>query len=107
MSTTEEKQTEKPAEKLTLKKLFDRTDVRSKFEEMLGKRASSFITSVLQAAASNDMLKDADPLSIYNAASVAATLDLPINNSLSFSYIVPFKDTKNNRTLAQFIIGYR
>ncbi len=46
-------------------------------------------------------MKNASPQSIYNAACVAATLDLPINNNLGFAYIVPYgKD-------AQFQMGYR
>jgi recombination protein RecT len=76
-------------------------NVKRKFEELLGKRASSFLTSVLQIVSNNSYLKNASPQSIYNAACVAATLDLPINNNLGFAYIVPYgKD-------AQFQMGYR
>jgi recombination protein RecT len=66
---------------ITLKSLFEKEDVQKKFQQMLGKKSQGFITSVLQIAASNDMLAKADPMSILNAAAVAATLDLPLNNS--------------------------
>lgn len=92
---------------LTTKDLFNQDNVKKKFEELLGKKAPAFITSVLQAVASNAMLKDAEPNSVYHAAAVAATLDLPINNSIGFAYIVPYKDGKSGKTLAQFQMGYR
>jgi len=95
---------------LTTKDFFARTDVRKKFEEMLGKRAPQFITSVLQIASSNSMLANADPISIYNSAAVAATLDLPLNNSLGFAYIVPYNVKQKDgsfKVQAQFQIGYK
>ena len=95
------------AGQFTTKSLFAQENVRKKFEELLGKRAPQFITSVLQIAASNDLLAKADPMSIYNAAAMAATLDLPLNNSLGFAYIVPYNDRKNNKCSAQFQIGYK
>lgn len=91
---------------LTTKSLFEREDVRKKFQELLGKRATSFITSVLQIAAQNQLLAKADPLSIYQAAAVAATLDLPLNSNLGFAYIVPYND-KQKGQVAQFQMGYK
>lgn len=100
---------------ITTKALFERVDVRKKFEEMLGKKAQGFMTSVLQVVASNDLLKSAEPTSVYQAAATAATLDLPINNNLGFAYIVPYK-TKIKGTngqpdtwvnVAQFQMGYK
>lgn len=95
---------------MTAKKLFDQDQVKQKFQELLGKRSASFITSVLQIVASNDLLAKAEPQSIYHAAAVAATLDLPLNNSLGFAYIIPFNKRERDgtqRTLAQFQIGYK
>jgi recombination protein RecT len=95
---------------LTTKSLFERTDVRQKFQELLGKRASSFMTSVLQITAQNSLLAKADPVSIYQAAAVAATLDLPLNASLGFAYIVPFNSKQPDgsyKQVAQFQIGYK
>lgn len=99
---------------LTTKTLFEREDVKIKFKEMLGKRATSFITSVLQIAAQNHLLATADPLSIYQAAAVAATLDLPLNQNLGFAYIVPYnqsyKDEQGRwqkKQVAQFQMGYK
>lgn len=92
--------TPKPS-KQNVKALLTSDQVRQKFTELMGKRSSAFITSVLQAVASNDLLQKCDPMSIFHAATVAATLDLPINNSLGMAYIIPFKDK------ASFQIGYK
>ena len=98
---------------LTVKNLFGRDEVRNKFQEMLGKRAPSFITSVLQIVASNSLLSKADPHSVYHSAAVAATLDLPLNNNLGFAYIVPYNQSVQidgrweTKQVAQFQLGYK
>lgn len=95
---------------LTIKNLFGRDEVRNKFQEMLGKRAPSFITSVLQIVASNNLLAKADPHSVYHSAAVAATLDLPLNNNLGFAYIIPYNQKQPDntwKTVAQFQMGYK
>jgi recombination protein RecT len=93
-----------------VKEIFGRDMVKQKFQEMLGKKAQGFITSVLQIVASNELLSKADPISIYNSAAVAATLDLPLNNNLGFSYIVPYSNKQKDgstKTVAQFQLGYK
>lgn len=95
---------------MTAKSLFERDDVRKKFQEILGKKSTAFITSVLQVVAQNSLLAKADPTTIYQAAAVAATLDLPINNNLGFAYIVPYKTRQPDGTfkdVAQFQMGYK
>lgn len=95
---------------LTTKTLFDRDDVKQKFKEMLGKRATSFMTSVLQITTQNALLSKADPVSVYQAAAVAATLDLPLNQNLGFAYLIPYKAKQADgsfKDVAQFQIGYK
>lgn len=96
---------------ITIKSFFNRDDVKTKFQELLGKRAPAFVTSVLQIVASNNLLsKVEDPSSIYQAAAVAATLDLPLNNNLGFAYIVPYNTKQTDgsfKQVAQFQMGYK
>ncbi len=91
---------------LAMKDFFQREDVVQKFQELLGKRASSFLTSVLSVVSQNDLLAKADPKTVYMAALTSATLDLPINQNLGFAYIVPYKN-KNWIHEAQFQMGYK
>lgn len=101
------------ADKSTIKGFFEQEQVKNRFAEMLGKRANQFISSVLQITANNSMLKGSEPMSVYNSALMAATLDLPINQNLGFAWIVPykrkFKDDSGWKEVveAQFQIGYK
>lgn len=112
MSTEVTKTNNAVSKTLNTKDFFSREDIKKKFEQLLGQKAQGFITSVLQVVNGNNMLKNADPLSIYNAASVAAILDLPVNQNLGFAYILPYnesyRDEQGNwkkRQVAQFQLG--
>lgn len=103
-------QLQKPETQLTVKTLFAKDEVKRKFAEMLGKKAQGFITSVLQIVAQNKLLAKAEPASVYHAAAVAATLDLPINDNLGFAYIIPYNQRQQDgtfKTVAQFQMGYK
>ncbi|MCO8100887.1 recombinase RecT [Acinetobacter indicus] len=89
------------------KDFFSKPMVQEKLKELVGKNAPAFATSVLQIVNSNSMLVNADPQTIFSAACMAATLNLPINNNLGFAYIVPFKNNKTNTIEAQFQLGYK
>ena len=86
---------------LSTKGLFQQESVQQRFEQLLGKKAPGFISSVLQTVNNNNLLSKADPATVLNAAATAASLDLPINQSLGRAWIVPFKGQ------AQFQIGYK
>ena len=84
-----------------IKGFLNQDNVKNKFAELLGSKSQGFLASVLQVVSGNDYLAKADQNSIYTAAMMAATLDLPINNNLGFAYIVPYKQQ------AQFQLGYK
>lgn len=86
---------------VAVKDFFLRDDVKKKFQELLGQKSVGFITSVMQVVNNNNLLQKASPSSIYNAAAMAATLDLPINQNLGFAWIVPYGNQ------AQFQIGWK
>lgn len=83
--------------------------IKSKFVEILGQKGVGFISSVLSVVNSNNQLKNADQNSIYTAALMAASLDLPINQNLGFAYIVPYGSNKEGIyvQMAQFQLGYK
>jgi recombination protein RecT len=86
---------------LTINQHFNSESVQRKFEKLLGQKSAGFISSILQTVNNNSLLAKADPATILNAAATAASLDLPINQSLGRAWIVPFKGQ------AQFQIGYK
>lgn len=91
----------------SIKSLMNSDNAKTKFTEMLGKRSAAFITSVLQIVNSNQDLSKADPLSVYNVAATAATLDLPLNNNLQFCHIIPYKDNATGKVTATLQLGWR
>lgn len=91
----------------SLKVLLSAEITRGKFEEVLGKKAPGFIASLLSVVNNNELLSKAEPKSILNAAMIAATLDLPINQNLGFAYIIPYNDRKSGLVIAQFQMGYK
>lgn len=89
---------------LSLKEKLNTESVKQKFEDMLGKRAPGFITSITNVVSNNALLQKADSNSVILAAATAAALDLPINPNLGYAAIVPFQDRKNNTCMAQMIV---
>uniref|UniRef100_UPI003F68F2A0 recombinase RecT n=1 Tax=Streptococcus pluranimalium TaxID=82348 RepID=UPI003F68F2A0 len=87
--------------------------VKNRIEQVVGKRAEQFTTSLLSIISNNTLLAKATSESIMGAAMKAAVLNLPIEPSLGFAYVVPYnrkyKDGTRWVTIneAQFQIGYR
>ncbi len=80
--------------------MFKQDSVQARFQRMLGKKAPGFISSVLTVVSQNKLLQNVDMRTVLSAASIAASLDLPILPSLGRAWIVPYKG------VAQFQIGY-
>ena len=74
-----------------LKSLVTKDDVKKRFQEMLGKKSAGFLSSLLTLTNNNNLLQKANPATILSAASIAASLDLPVNPSLGYAWIVPYK----------------
>lgn len=100
-------QVKAPVKHKTLRELFNDPNIKTKVKQLIGKNSATFATSVMQIANSNALLRTAEPSSIFNAACMAATLNLPLQNGLGFAYIVPFKNNKERKVEAQFQIGYK
>jgi len=88
-------------ENLSLQQLLNSPAVKQRFDVLLDKSASSFISSIFAIYSANSKLQDCSNNSILSAAGIAAALKLPINPSLGFAFIVPYKGQ------AQFQLGYK
>ena len=89
------------AEENKLEVLVNKDAVKKRFNEVLGKRAAGFISSIISAVRASKQLQMCEPQSILAAAAVAASLQLPINSNLGFAHIVPYGGK------AQFQMGWR
>lgn len=83
------------------KDFFNSPAVQAKFQEVLKGSEKQFTASLLSVVTNNNLLSKASNNSIMTAAMKAAVLNLPIEPSLGFAYIVPYKRE------AQFQIGYK
>lgn len=88
--------------------MLDGEKMRSRFDELLGKRAPQFISSVVSLVNADRNMQLAfyeSPMTVIQSALKAATFDLPIDQNLGYAYIVPFKN-KGVMT-ANFILGWK
>ena len=79
--------------------------VNARLNELLGKRAPQFVTSLISAVNANTMLANCAPESVLTAALTAASVDLPINQNLGFAYLIPYKNKTGE--VCQFQMGYK
>ena len=88
--------------------MLDGEKMRGRFDELLGKRAPQFISSVVSLVNADKNMQQAffeSPMSVIQSALKAATFDLPIDQNLGYAYIVPFRN-KGTMT-ATFILGWK
>lgn len=77
--------------RISVKQQLQSPSIKRKFENVLGKKAPQFISSLINVVNSNTELKEVDQNSVIAAALVAAALDLPINQNFGYMYLVPYK----------------
>lgn len=71
------------------------------------KDGKSFITAITSAVGANPKLQECTNESIFSAALLGASLNLPPSPQLGYFYLVPFKDKKAGLIKAQFQLGYK
>lgn len=90
-----------------IKNLLNNKGMQELFTNSLKENAGSFMTSIIDTYSSDDYLMQCDPKDVIMVALKAATLKLPINKELGFSYIVAYKDNKTKKFNPQMQIGYK
>lgn len=97
--------------KATGLKLFNQTitnpSTQKYLADVLGERKGSFVNNLTALVANNAMLQNCEPYTLMFAAMKATALNLPLDNSLGFAYVLPYKDNKKGITVAQFQLGYK
>lgn len=97
-----------PSVAVMLASTLDSNKMRTRFDELLGKRTPQFLSSLTSMVTADKNLQQAfyeSPMTVITAALKAATFDLPIEQSLGYAYIVPFRN--KGKMEANFIIGYK
>ena len=85
------------------------TDPRTQnyLSQVLGEKRSSFVNNLTALVANNKNLQECDPMSVMYAGIKATALDLPLDPNLGFAYVIPYRNNRENKTEAQFQIGYK
>lgn len=103
-----------PSVNSLMNSFLDGEGMRKRFDDLLGKRAPQFISSVVSLVnADKNMLQafHESPMTVIQSALKAATFDLPVDQSLGYAYIVPFKNYKKDigakKMEATFILGWK
>jgi recombination protein RecT len=97
--------------------MLDGEKLRGRFDELLGKRAPQFISSLVSLVNADANMQKAffeAPMTVVQSALKAASFDLPIDQNLGYAYIVPFNNSKKDAdgnwkkvTEASFILGWK
>lgn len=97
--------------------MLDGAGYKKRFDELLGRRAPQFVSSLVSLINAEPNLMKAwkeAPQTVIQSALRAATYDLPIDPGLGFAYIVPFNNKKKDETgrefylsEAVFVMGYK
>ena len=97
--------------------MLDGEKLRGRFDELLGKRAPQFISSLVSLVNADANMQKAfyeAPMTVVQSALKAASFDLPIDQNLGYAYIVPFNNNKkdadgNTKKVmeASFILGWK
>lgn len=91
----------------TFNKFLENTRTQDYLTSILGSKKSSFVNNLTALVSNSINLQECEPATLMYAAMKATALSLPLDQNLGFAYVIPFKDTKNNRTVAQFQLGYK
>lgn len=92
-------------------KLFNQTitnpNTQDYLTRVLGERKGSFVNNLTALVTNNTKLQACEPYTLMFAAMKATALALPLDNSLGFAYVIPYKNNKTGTTEAQFQLGYK
>lgn len=117
LQTSQAKNAAQKSVSTLMNSILDSEGFRKRFDELMGKRAPQFVSSIISLVNADPNLQrvvyDA-PITIIQSALRAATYDLPIDPGLGYAYIVPFNNSVKlpdgsyqKRMEASFIMGYK
>lgn len=88
-----------------MKNLLANQGMQNLFADALNENKDRFLASIIDLYNGDTYLQGCNPKEVAMEALKAATLNLPINKSLGYAYIVPFKN--KGKLTPQFQIGYK
>ena len=74
---------------------------------VLAERKGEFINNLTAVVANDTKLQACEPVTLMYAALKATALRLPLDPNLGQAYIIPYKNSRERKTEAQFQIGWK
>lgn len=102
------KKTENKVNSMSFGQFMNENVVKNKINQIVGgERGQRFVTAIVSAVTNNPKLQECDNNSIFTAALLGESLDLPPSPQLGYYHIVPFNDKNSEYKKAQFQLGYK
>lgn len=80
---------------------------QSYLDNVLGDKKERFVTNLASLTSQNKSLSECTNISVMSGAIVATSLNLSLNKSFGYAYLVPFNNKSTKEKEAQFQIGYK
>lgn len=88
-------------EETMIKNLMNSEDIKLRFTEVLKDKAPEFMNSIINLVNGDKDLIECEPRSVIDACMIAASLNLPVDKKLDYTWIIPYKKKAN------FQLGYK
>ena len=85
--------------------MLENTRTQEYLTNVLGEKKQTFVSNMVALVSSNKALSECDPSTIMFSCLKATALSLPLDPSLGLAWVLPYKDNKNNKTVATFQLG--
>jgi len=85
--------------------MLENTRTQEYLANVLGEKKQTFVSNMVALVSSNKALSECDPSTIMFSCLKATALSLPLDPALSMAWVLPYKDNKNNTTVATFQLG--
>ena len=88
-----------------ISKYLNNEKMQDYLKSVIGANKDKFVTNLVSAVNQNKALQECSNMSLVSGALVASTLNLSLNSSFGYAYLVPYKN--KGVAEAQFQIGYK
>jgi recombination protein RecT len=85
--------------------MLENTRTQEYLTNVLGEKKQTFVSNMVALVSNNKALSECDPSTIMFSCLKATALGLAIDPSLGLAWVLPYRDNKNNTTVATFQLG--
>lgn len=85
--------------------MLENTRTQEYLTNVLGEKKQTFVSNMVALVSNNKALSECDPSTIMFSCLKATALGLAIDPALGLAWVLPYRDNKNNTTVATFQLG--